>query len=81
MVDVQQSALCPLKHHLLSVGDRLIEHDGGVRDKGRDLLSGAGVVLVHLLGIKWLSPEQRVGNRVLLVAGILDVRPQQCGVQ
>ena len=59
----------------------LVEHDGGVGDEGRDLLGGAGVLLVHLLGVERLGAEERVGDGVLLVAGVLDVRAQERGVE
>ena len=54
---------------------------GGVGDEGSDLLGGAGVVLVHLLGVERLGAEEGVGDGVLLVAGVVDVRAQQRGVE
>ena len=59
----------------------VVEHVGGVGDEGRDLLGGADVVLVHLLGVERLGAEEGVGDGVLLVAGVVDVRAQQRGVE
>ncbi len=81
VVDIEQRTLCALEHHLVAVAKRFVEHHGGVGYERSHLLGGAGVVLVHLLGIERLGAEESVSDSVLLVAGVLDVRAQQRGVQ
>ena len=49
--------------------------------KGAICSASAGVVLVHLLGVEGLGAEERVGDGVLLVAGVVDVRAQERGVE
>ena len=77
VVDIEQRALRTLEHDLLAVVDGVVQHDGGVGDEGRDLLGQPGVLLVHGLGVERLGAEERVGDGVLLVAGVLDVGAQQ----
>ena len=81
VVDIEQGTLGALKHHLLAVADGLVEEDGRVGDKGGKLLGGAGVVLVHLLGIEGLGAEEGVGDGVLFVAGVVDVGAEQMRVE
>ena len=49
--------------------------------KGAICSASAGVLLVHLLGVEGLGAEERVGDGVLLVAGVVDVRAQERGVE
>ena len=79
MVDIRQRALGPFEHHLLAVLDRVIQQYRRIRHKRSDQLSHPRVLLVHLLRVQRLGPEQRVRNRVLLIAGVLDVRPGSAG--
>ena len=81
MVDVEECALGAFEHDVLAGVERVVEHVGGVGDEGRDLLGGADVVLVHLLGVEGLCAEEGVGDGVLLVAGVVDVGAEERGVE
>src|SRR5205823_581953 len=47
----------------------------------RYALGSARVLVVNLVGIERLSIEERVRNRVLFAAGVVDMRAQQLGVE
>ena len=81
MVDVEQGALGAFEHDLFAVVDGLVEQHGSVGDEGGELLGGAGVLLVHLLGVERLGAEEGVGDGVLLVAGVVDVSAEERGVE
>ena len=74
MVDIEESALSAFEHDILALVEGVVEHVGSVGNEGSDLLGSADVILVHLLGIERLGTEEGMGDRVLLVAGIVDVR-------
>src|SRR6185437_3528973 len=81
VVDIEQRALGALEHHLVAGLDGVIQQHGGIGDEGRDLFRGAGVFVVDGLGIERFGAEERLRDGVLLIAGVVDVRAQQCGVE
>ncbi len=81
MIDVQHGALRPFKHHALSLADGVVQQLGRVCDKGPDALRSLGVFVIHLDRVQRVGAEQRVRHRVLLVAGVFDVRFEQTAIE
>ncbi len=63
------------------LGNDLVQQPAGVGDKRTHLFGGCRILLVHLFGIQRIGAEERMGNRILLGAGCLDVRLQERCVQ
>ena len=61
--------------------DRLVEKHFGIGYERRDLCRHPGVFLIHLLGIEGIGAEECVGDRILFVAGVLDVGAKQRRVE
>ena len=82
VVDVEQRALRAFEHDLLAVARcASLSRTAVSVTKGAICSASAGVLLVHLLGVERLGAEERVRDGVLLVAGVVDVRAQQRGVE
>ena len=81
MVDVQQRSLRALEHHLFTRANRLVQQHRRVGHKRRNLFRCPRILLVDCLRVQRLRPEQRLGDRVLLIARVVDVRPQQRRVE
>ena len=81
VVDVQQRALRALEHHALAFADRLIQQRGRVGHIGSHLLRRGRVLVINLRRVERVGAEKRMGDRILLPAGVLDMRFQNFGVQ
>ena len=81
MVDVQHRALRSLEHQAVPFAQRPVQQQRRIGHERPNLLRCRRIFLVHLRGIERLRAEQRVRNRILLPACVLDVRLQQIRVQ
>ncbi len=81
MIDVQHGALGAFKHHALALADGVVQQLCVSVTKGRTALRRLGVLIVHLDWVERVGSEKRVGNRVLLVAGLFNVRFEQACVK
>jgi len=81
VVDVEHRALRAFKHDAAAFVDGFVQQVGRVGDEGRNLLGGVRVLVVHFGRVERLGAEERIGDGVLLVAGVFDVRLEQVRVE
>src|SRR5271168_531283 len=81
MIDIEHGALGAFKHHALPVADGPVKQRGGVGNERPDALRRLGVLVVHLDRVERVRSEQRVGDGILFITGIFNMRLQQTAIE